>query len=402
MKKELLNWCRTGDYQRDNFDKFLKAVKFSFKVPSVHIAGSNGKGSTTHFLEMSYINAGYKVGSFTSPYLYEINELIKVNNSPISDDDFEKIYKEYEKQFKKFDLSEFEVETFIAFTYFTESKCDICFIECGMGGAFDATNVFDPILCVITSVSLEHTAYLGKTVAEIAYHKAGIFRDEVPVVVGKINEEAELAILEAANEHRTKIHRIVDPAKLTMTDRGYSFSYEVYPDIVVNNFADYIVDDACIALESINYIKDQFPISIENIQAGFASDTLTGRLTILKNDNHIIIDGAHNPEGCAKLASTIMGRFGNKNFHIVFACFRDKNLERMLANLGQITSQITLTSFPHERCRNEEDYFLFLGEYEYNSDAINLVKNLRETYPDDYILIAGSLAFTGYMLDALK
>lgn len=402
MKNELLNWCRTGDYQRDNFDKFLKAVKFSFKVPSVHIAGSNGKGSTAHFLEMSYINAEYKVGSFTSPYLYEINELIKVNNTPISDEDFQKIYKEYEKQFKKFDLSEFEVETFIAFTYFTQSNCDICFIECGMGGAYDATNVFDPILCVITSVSLEHTAYLGKTVAEIAYHKAGIFRDEVPVVVGKISEEAELAILEAASEHRTKIHRIVEPAKLTQTDKGYSFSYEVYPDIVVNNFADYIVDDACIALECINYIKDQFPISIENIQAGFASDTLMCRMSVLAKDKRIFIDGAHNPEGCYKLAQTINSKFDTDKFHIVFACFRDKNLERMLANLGQITNKITLTSFPHERCRNEDDYFLFLGEYEYNGDAINLVKNLRENYPDDYILITGSLAFAGYMLDMLK
>ena len=95
MKNELLKWCRTGDYQRDNFDNFLKAVKFSFKVPSVHIAGSNGKGSTAHFLEMSYIDAGYKVGSFTSPCLYEINELIKINNSLISDDDFLKICRNY-------------------------------------------------------------------------------------------------------------------------------------------------------------------------------------------------------------------------------------------------------------------------------------------------------------------
>ncbi len=402
MKNELLNWCRTGDYQRDNFDKFLKAVKFSFKVPSVHVAGSNGKGSTVHFLEMSYLDAGYKVGTFSSPYLYDVNELIKINNSPISDEDFLKIYKEYEKQFKKFDLSEFEIETFVAFTYFSESKCDLCFIECGMGGEFDATNVFDPILCVITSVSLEHTAYLGKTVAEIAYHKAGIFRDEVPVVVGKINDEAELAILEAANAHRTKIHRIVDPANLTLTNTGYTFTYEVYPNIKVNNFADYIVDDACIALECINYIKDQFPINIESIQRGFACETLKARLSILPSDDHVLIDGAHNPEGCYKLAKTINSVFADKKFHIVFACFRDKNLERMLAHLGEITNQIILTSFPHERCRNEEDYFLFLGEYTYENDAINLVKSLREQYPDDYVLVTGSLAFAGYMLNALK
>ena len=402
MKNELFTWCRTGDYQRDNFDKFLKAVKFKFNVPSVHIAGTNGKGSTAHFLEMTYINAGYKVGSFCSPYLYEVNELIKINNNPISDEDFENLYKEYEKQFKKFNLSEFEIETFVAFTYFMKEKCDICIIECGMGGEFDATNIFDPILCIITSVSLEHTAYLGKTIAEIAYHKAGIFRDEVPVVIGKLAEEAELAIIESANSHLTKVHRIVDPANLTFTNEGYKFSYETYPDITVNNIADYIVDDACIALESINYLKESFPVSIENIREGFASKTLQARMVILPKDNHVIIDGAHNPEACYKLTRTIQSRFNGVNFHIVFTCFRDKNLERMIANLGEITNHIVLTSFPHERCRNGDDYFLFLGEYSYNPDPVAAVKALREEFPDDYVLVTGSLAFAAYMADILK
>ena len=116
----------------------------------------------------------------------------------------------------------------------------------------------------------------------------------------------------------------------------------------------------------------------------------------------IVLDGAHNPEGCYKLVKTINSVFTDKKFRIVFACFRDKNLERMLAHLGEITNQIILTSFPHERCRNEEDYFLFLGDYTYENDAIKLVKSLREQYPDDYVLVTGSLAFAGYMLNALK
>lgn len=402
MNNELLAWCRKGDYQRKNFDSFLKATKFKFNIPSVHIAGTNGKGSTTHFLEMTYINGGYKVGCFSSPYFENINELIKVNNESISDEDFIKIYRNYEKQFKKFDLSEFEIETFVAFTYFAESGCDICFIECGMGGELDATNIFTPVLSVITSIGLEHTAYLGKTVAEIAYSKSGIIKDDIPVVVGKLVDEAENALIEIANYHRTKIHRVVEPANLTVTNEGYNFSYETYSNITINNKASYMVQNACIALECINYIKDEHPVSIENIRAGFASKTLDARFTVLEKDNHIIIDGAHNPEGCFRLAETINNSYGFSKFHIVFTCFRDKNLERMLANLGEITNDIVLTTFPHERCRNEDDYFLFLGEYTYNPDPVDAVKKFRENYPDDYVLVAGSLAFASYMYKLLK
>lgn len=401
MDNKMLSWCRKGDYQRDNFDSFLRAAKFHFDVPSVHIAGTNGKGSTAHFLEMSYINAGYKVGCFSSPYLYEINELIKVDNLAIANDEFIKIYDEYQKLFKKFNLSEFEIETFIGLKYFKDSKCDICFIECGMGGELDATNIFTPILSVITSVSLEHTAYLGKTLAEIAYSKSGIIKDEVPVVIGKLADEAKQAIVTVANSHRTKVYEIVEPANLVATQEGYNFSYETYPNIEIKNNALYMVDNACVALECINFLNKEFPIKLENIQSGFMCDSLIGRLSVSKSDNHILIDGAHNPEGCLKLAQTLNSRYPGVSFHIVFTSFRDKNLERMLAHLGEVTNDIILTSFPHERCRTEDDYFLFLGEYKYNQDPLDAVKTLREEFPDDFVVVTGSLAFAGYMFDKI-
>lgn len=402
MNKEFFKDCRKGDYQRENFDKFLKVVKFSFNIPAVHIAGSNGKGSTAHFIEMSYIAAGYKVGSFTSPYFYEPNELTKINGINISDEEFMSIYNEYAKQISKFDLSEFEIETFVAFNHFLKNGCDICVIECGMGGLLDATNIFSPILSVITSVSLEHTTYLGKTLAEVAYSKAGIIKDFVPVVVGKLFKEAEDAIVSFANDCKTKVHKVVEPAGLIETEVGYNFSYEIYPNISIKSKAGYIVDDACIALESINILNQKLPINIEAIQKGFACDILNGRFTTLPTDSHIIIDGAHNAEGCDKLLETINNSYRSANFHIVFACFKDKNLQRMLASIGQITNDITLTYFENERCRTEDDYFLFLDEYKFNSDPIQTVKELRDQYPDDYVLITGSLAFAGYMLSKLK
>ena len=156
------------DYQRDNFDQFLKKSSFSFNIPSIHISGSNGKGSTANFIANILMKAGYKVGLFTSPSLIEINESISINHKLISDGEIKNIIKDHEKLIKKYEISSFELLTYIAFMHFLNNECDFCVIECGMGGMVDATNIFTPCVSVITSISLEHTAFLGRTISEIA------------------------------------------------------------------------------------------------------------------------------------------------------------------------------------------------------------------------------------------
>ena len=187
---ESLKQFERTDYQRDNFDTFLRKEKFSFVIPSVHVAGTNGKGSTTYYLSSILMKAGYKVGTFISPFFYKVNEMIKVNGQDISDDDLNRLYQEYEKAFKKYDLSPFEIETFLALTYFQKQSCDVCVVECGMGGEYDATNIFEPILSIITTIALEHTEVLGRTLSEIAAHKSGIIYENIPVLLGNIPEEA--------------------------------------------------------------------------------------------------------------------------------------------------------------------------------------------------------------------
>ena len=169
--KKYFDSLRTGDYQNDNFNDFLKKIKFSYTVPSIHVAGTNGKGSTCNYIASIYKKLGLKVGLFTSPYLFKFNEMISINGENISDEVINKYISNNEKLFKKYDLSAFEVQTFIAFSYFMDNKCDIAVIECGMGGEIDATNIFNPLISVITSISLEHTSYLGRTLSEIALAK---------------------------------------------------------------------------------------------------------------------------------------------------------------------------------------------------------------------------------------
>ena len=129
MEKSFFNSFRTGSYQRDNFDKFLKAIHFQYKTPSIHIAGTNGKGSTTTYLSYAYAECGYKVGAFRSPFLDKPNEMICINNVEISDEQFMSIYNQYKKEINKFNLSAFEVQTFVALSFFDPSKCDIAIIE---------------------------------------------------------------------------------------------------------------------------------------------------------------------------------------------------------------------------------------------------------------------------------
>lgn len=386
-----------ADYQRDDFDSFLKKIKFSFSIPSIHIAGTNGKGSTANYIASIYKEAGYKVGLYTSPELYEVNEMIKVNGIDITDEELKAIILEKKKEIEKYELSSFEILTYAAFTYFQKEKCDICVIECGMGGEVDATNIFTPVLSIITSVSMEHTAFLGKSISEIALQKAGIIKDNIPVLIGNLPEDAVSVVSSEAKDRKSKIYSLSDPHQPTPVNEGYKFSYTTHRDLLIQSHALYSVNDACLALDAVDILSSSFPVSEEQIAKGLAAVKMECRLDILDSDPLTIIDGAHNPEAFEKLAKTLQNGNFSQNIHVLLASFKDKNIIQMLSIIGAVSSSITLTTFDHVRARKEEDYFLFLSDYEFNENPVDAYKKLKEVYPEDIILITGSLAFAAYM-----
>lgn len=391
-----------GDYQRDNFDSFLNKIHFSYNVPSIHIAGSNGKGSTANYLANIYRAQGYKVGLFISPYLEKVNEMISINGQNISDDEMASIIEQNAKFIDKYDLSQFEIETYIALTYFQNQKCDIAIIECLMGGEIDATNVFTPVASVITSISLEHTAYLGRSICEIAYQKAGIIKNEVPVITGILDEEAINTIVEVARENDSPLSVAVDPAKVVYENRGFNFAYGILDGLRINSAATYSLKDACIALEVVNKLNNQFPVSEQSIKDGLANTYMPARMEIVKESPLVIIDGSHNPEGVGNLVKSLHNVAQNRPIHVLFACFRDKNIERMLAYLGEYSDEIVLTTFPNERAKTEEEYFLYMDDYSFKGDAIASLNEMIAAYPNDCILVTGSLAFAAYIKQHLK
>ncbi len=390
------------DYQRENFDDFLKKVGFKYNVPSIHIAGSNGKGSTANYLANIYRAFGLKVGLFTSPALNKVNEMININGNDISDDDFIKAINDNEKLFKKYSLSPFEIQTFIALNYFQKQGVDLAIIECGMGGEIDATNIFKPIASIITSISLEHTAYLGRSLCEIAYQKAGIIKDEVPVITGILDEEAINTIVEVTKDKKCSLRSSVEPANVVYSDFGYSFNYMTYKDLRINSAAFYSLKDACIAIETVNALLDIYPVNEEQIKEGLINTFMPVRMEIASTSPLIIIDGSHNPEGVQNMVKSIPSVVENRPVHVLFACFTDKNIERMLSYLGEYASDITLTTFPNRRARQMEDYFLFLEDYPFKDDALAALEELKAQYPEDAILVTGSLAFAAYMKNLIK
>lgn len=401
LKDYFSNFTR-DDYQRDDFDDFLKKVNFKYNVPSIHIAGSNGKGSTANYLANIYKSHGLKVGLFISPYLYEVNEMISINGQQISDEAFEKAINEYDKLFNRFSLSPFEIQTFIALSYFEKEGCDLAIIECGMGGEIDATNIFKPIASIITSISLEHTSFLGRSLCEIAYQKAGIIKDDVPVITGILDEEAINTIVEVTKEKRCQLHVAVDPANVVYEDGGYTFSYLTYKNLRINSSAYYSLKDACIAIETIRALLETYPINEEELINGLKETYMPARMEVLSNNPLIIVDGSHNPEGVQNMVTSLANVTGGKDIHVIFACFKDKNIERMLAYLGEYSKDITLTTFPNPRSRTMDDYFLFLGDYTFEEDPLEALAKLKQEYPDDAFLFTGSLAFAAYMKNLIK
>lgn len=403
--EEVLDYLKKVDmtmsrYDRDHWDRFVSKAKLSVNFPYIHITGTNGKGSTANYLAGIYQAAGYKVALFSKPYVHSVNEMMKINGVEIKNDDFARIFEGKKELIESCELSAFEIETFIAFTFFNEVKPDIAIIEAGMGGALDATNLYEskPALSIITSVSLEHTAFLGRSEGEIALNKSGIIKNFIPVLIGKLSEVSEEVIRKESAALKSDIYVVDDYHNENFDGKNFIFSYRPYKDLAINSSSKTLLSDASIAVEATKILQNSFPIKEEDVRAGLLIPPLPCRFEIIGN---VIIDGAHNPEAVDSMMSDLSLVSEGKAIHALFASYRDKNIAVMLPRIGRDVASITLTSFPSTRARNDEDYFLYLGDFEYIDDYREAYEKLSSSYPEDLILVTGSLAFAYRMKDYL-
>ena len=387
------------DMTRDNLDSFLKKVSFHYDIPSIHVAGTNGKSVVSSMLSNIYRSSGRKVGLFiSSNYKRDICEMIQINGLPISNSELEAYYNENQKLFKKYELSPFDIITFIALSYFQKENVDVAIIECGMGGEYDSTNIFIPILSIITNVSLEHTEYLGVSLSEIALHKAGIIKNNIPTLIGEISGDALDVIVDVAKRKGSKITRIVETHNVNYTENGISFDYKTYRDLEISNFGNINVKNACLAIDVIDLLMENLPVDENALKDGLKDKLPKGKFEVIQGDPLFIIDGAHNPDAINKLRNDVELLGLEKEVFVIFATFKDKNITSMLPEIG-LLGKVYLTTFNNKRARDEFEYFLFLNEYEYNSDYKAIIESIKVEHPDSAIVIAGSNVFASIVSD---
>lgn len=315
----------------------------------IHVGGTNGKGSTVNYIRSILQCAGYRVGTFTSPYLETHRDRIRINDEFISEQDFLDIADQYYASWIKYDLSMFEIDMAIASVYFQKKQCDICIFEVGLGGRWDLTNIVHPLVCVITNIGMDHMEQLGDRYEKIAFEKAGIIKEHVPVVSAETKEEC----LQVFQEQCAKKHADLIPIQTVqpLYERDQiTFSYREYDNIVIKNAARYQIKNASCAIEAIIQLckRSRFQVTKEAMVQGIKTTQWKGRFETVWQHPTIILDGAHNKEGIQALAETLQ-EF--PKVRILFAALKDKDSDAMVKQLLKISEDITITQFPFYRAQ---------------------------------------------------
>ena len=354
------------------------------KLRAVHVAGTNGKGSTSHMMASVLMEAGYKVGLFTSPHLKDFRERIRIDGTMISESYVVAFVEEHQTFFKQHNLSFFEMTVGLAFQYFVDENVDIAIIETGLGGRLDSTNIITPILSVITNIGYDHTQFLGDTLKEIAAEKAGIIKQGVPVVIGEYDEETRPVFHEAAKSCSSEIYFASDLIEVDF-ESDLKGNYQAHNKKTV--------------IQSLDILSDitDFKVEIDDIRCGLLNVSkntgLQGRWQQLKSQPTVICDVAHNKEGLATTLSQIM-EYDFKRLHIVLGVVNDKKLDEILPLFPKAAKYyFCRPNLPRgldvAELQREAEQFDLLGET-YTSVSAAYAEALSNAEAEDFIYVGGS------------
>ncbi len=387
---------------------------------SVHIAGTNGKGSVGHLLSSYFQECGLKTGLYTSPHLVDFTERIKVNGVRIPEDKVVDFFQKYKERFDPVQPSFFEMTTMLAFDYFASEKVDMAVIETGLGGRLDSTNIIMPVLSVITNISLDHTQFLGNTLSAIAAEKAGIIKEGIPVVIGEFNPETFPVFEEIADRKH---------APLYLADRRYKIAKgsnqnNVYERLIriesegrpVTDFirfplsGDYQLKNLVTFLEAAHVLKDIVPYRIGNIQHAIEhvveNTRFRGRWQIISQQPLTICDVGHNTDGITFISNQIK-HIDYHHLHFVLGMVNDKDVDNIIQLLPKHKSTYYLCRADIERALDPD----LLGE---KMRALGYTVMVYTTVPeayraarqnaeqDDLIFIGGSCFVVGDLLKSLE
>lgn len=398
----------------DNSKKLLELMgNPDKKYKIIHVAGTNGKGSTCAFIDSMLRCAGFKTGLYTSPFLEVFNERIRINGENIPDDDLIYMVEYIQKIIKKLinlgytHPTEFEVITAIALKYYEIKKVDFVVLEVGMGGRFDATNAVSCTnVSVITTIDFDHMKILGDTLPKIAFEKAGIIRESGVVISYPQKNEVHEVIKNKCKEMNAELLEInkEDITNIKMNDNGEAFDYKYIKDIHIRLLGMHQVKNAVTAIEAVLALKKYgIEISLENIKKGVYMAVWPGRMEVLGTDPRFIIDGAHNPQGAKVISDNIKKLFNYRKLIIGIGILKDKDVDKYLKNLLPLADCIIITRPDSSRALSAEDLSkkikgLVKCETMVEEDVKKAIqKSLAAATNEDLILFCGSLYLIGHV-----
>lgn len=413
-----MNYTQTLDYihsfkgngRRPNLKRMRwlldKSGNPQVQFPTIHVVGTNGKGSTTSYLQHILTQSTYQTGTFTSPYITRFNERISIDGQPIPDDKLIKLLQKARPFIERLESetdfgrpTEFEVVTFLMFLYFAQEQVDLAIIEAGIGGLLDSTNVLEPDLVICTSIGYDHTDTLGQDLLAIASHKAGVIHDKTPILLGRVPEEVADYFDQEAQKHDALLAQVDHDIRVqTEPQSGFVLTYQNWtsPALEIKLLGQHQENNAALAATAAHLLAQNFPaITDHTIQEGLKTATWPGRSEWVRGN--IYLDGAHNPQGIASLVQVLQTHFANRQIHILFAGLRRKPLTNLLAQLA--TYDVSVTSF---------DFFeaLPLADYPQNypriSDYRDWLDHIDPTHTKDLYVVTGSLYFISQVRNYLQ
>ena len=381
--------------------------------PNIHIAGTKGKGSTSVFIASILKTAGYNTGLFTSPHIHRLTERIQINNNEISKNKFTNSFYEmwplvqrYNQQYPNDQITLFEFLTVLAFYIFQKENTDINVIEVGLGGKLDSTNILNPHISIITSISLDHTGILGNTLEEVALQKAGIIKQDKITVIAPQKPEVLKIIKAVCEEKNNQYIAIQDSCEIIPQKRSGNFqTYLINSEfgnesLTIPLFGDYQIENSATAFITAKLLQNtNFSISKSSIKAGLKHTSWPCRLEKVSSKPLIILDGAHNPYSIEKMIHAIFEYYTFNNITIIFGVSRDKDITDMVKILlendhGKAHYIATHSRHPKNTpvniIQNTFKHFGFdILTVDSISKSIKIAK--RNSAPDDLILVTGSL-----------
>lgn len=373
------------------------------KIQAVHVVGTNGKGSTVSYLREALVANKYKIGTFTSPFIVTFNERISINGTPITDDELvelvqivKPISERLESETDLGPATEFEIITLMMFVYFgTVHPVDFVIIEAGLGALNDSTNVFQPIMTVLTSIGLDHTNILGDTYMDIAREKAGVIKPSVPLVYAIKPKDALHFVREVVEKNYNKGLELDRDFHVLSDDTEFTYRYGSYEleNIQLKMIGQHQHENAALAITTLieMYQRGMIQLNFNTMIEAIEHTTWSGRIEKVQEQPLILIDGAHNKESIDALVDTLKQYYSDKKIDVLFAAIDGKPIGKMMNSIEEITNRFYVTTFDFPKALPIDAVYDYLEHR--HIEKVQDYPQFIEKYDGELLVVTGSLYF---------